>query len=86
MSTHEERPAPTEEHRPQRSKRERTRTAVIVVLSVLVAVFAVLNVGSVSVNWIVGSGKAPLIVVIVISLVVGILITYVAERRFGKRR
>jgi uncharacterized integral membrane protein len=49
-------------------------------------VFAVPPTKSVSVNWIVGSGHAPLIVVIVVSLVVGILITYVAERRSGRRR
>lgn len=58
----------------------------LVVLAVLIAVFAVLNLEEVSVNWIVGSGRVPLIVVIVVSLIVGILITYVAERRAGRRR
>jgi uncharacterized integral membrane protein len=76
----------TEEHAPRRSKRDRARTAAIVVLAVLITVFAVVNFGEVKVDWVLGSGKAPLIVVIVISLVVGILITYVAERRAGRRR
>lgn len=69
-----------------RSRRERSRTIVLLALAVLITVFAVLNLGDVSVDWIVGSGRAPLIVVIMISLGVGILITYVAERRSGRRR
>jgi uncharacterized integral membrane protein len=86
MSQTEHGPAPTEEHRPRRGRRDQARTIALLVLAVLITVFAVLNVESVSVNWIVGSGRAPLIVVIVVSLVVGILITYVAERRSGRRR
>jgi uncharacterized integral membrane protein len=86
MSQTEHGQAPTEEHRPHRGKREQGRTIALLVLAVLITVFAVLNVGSVEVNWIVGSGRAPLIVVIVVSLVVGILLTYVAERRSGRRR
>jgi len=46
----------------------------------------VLNGKQVKVNWIVGSGKAPLIIVIVVSLLVGIVLTYIAERRSGRRR
>jgi uncharacterized integral membrane protein len=34
---------------------------------------------------VVGSGHAPLIIVIVISLLVGIVLTHFAERRAGKR-
>jgi lipopolysaccharide assembly protein A len=58
----------------------------LVVLAALIAVFAVLNFEEVKVNWIVGSGKAPLIIVILVSLLVGGLITYVAERRTGRRK
>jgi uncharacterized integral membrane protein len=86
MSQTEHGPTPAEEHRPRRARRDQARTIALLVLAVLITVFAVLNLESVSVNWIVGSGRAPLIVVIVISLVVGILITYVAERRAGRRR
>ncbi|HEY4427072.1 MAG TPA: LapA family protein [Solirubrobacteraceae bacterium] len=78
----EEQGRPTE----RRSRRERSRTAALVVLAVLVTVFAVLNVKQVEVNWIVGSGKAPLIVVIVISLLVGIVLSYFAQRLSRRRR
>lgn len=86
MSAPEQPPATQEHQRPRRSRREQGRTVALVVLAVLIAVFAVLNLEEVSVNWIVGSGRVPLIVVIVVSLIVGILITYVAERRAGRRR
>jgi uncharacterized integral membrane protein len=67
------------------SRREQGRTIAWVLLAVLVTVFAVLNTGEVTVDWIVGSGRAPLIIVIAISLLVGILLTYLADRRSGKR-
>jgi len=82
-STHAE---AQEAERARRSRRESARTVTIVLLAVLITVFAVLNLSSVEVNWIFGSGHAPLIVVIVISLVVGVLITYAAERRVRGRR
>jgi uncharacterized integral membrane protein len=72
--------------RPERSRRELARTGALVVLAVLITLFAVLNLKSVRVDWIFGSGHAPLIVVIVISLLVGIVLTHFAERRVGKRR
>jgi uncharacterized integral membrane protein len=40
----------------------------------------------VKVDWILGSGSAPLIVVIVISLLIGVVLTHFAERRAGRRR
>ena len=40
-------------------------------LIVLAGLFAVLNVGEVSVNWILGTWNTPLIVVIVISFLLG---------------
>jgi lipopolysaccharide assembly protein A len=70
----------------KRSRREVARTTGFVVLAVLITLFAVLNTESVKVNWIFGSSKAPLIIVIVISLLVGIVLTYLAERRANKRR
>ena len=70
----------------QRSRREVARTGALVVLAVLVTLFAVLNTDKVRVHWIVGSGEAPLIIVIVISLLVGVILTHFAERRGGKRR
>ncbi len=70
----------------KRSRRDQARTGALVVLAVLITLFAVLNLKSVRVNWIFGSGHAPLIVVIVISLLVGIVLTHFAERRVSKRR
>ena len=55
-------------------------------LAIIATLFAVLNLNSVKVDWILGSGRAPLIVVIVISLLIGVVFTYIAERRAGRRR
>ena len=70
----------------RRRASERARTAAMVLLAVLITLFAVLNLDEVKVNWIFGSGHAPLIIVIVISLLVGIVLIYFAERRGRKRR
>lgn len=70
----------------RRSRREQTRTGALVVLAVLITLFAVFNFDEVKVHWIFGSGRAPLIIVIVISLLVGVVLTYFAERRTAKRR
>jgi uncharacterized integral membrane protein len=69
----------------RRSRRETARAGAVMVLSAIAIAFAVLNLNQVKVDWIVGSGHAPLIVVIVISLLVGIVLTYSAER-LGRRR
>ena len=81
-------PAPTEgkKQASKRNTRETVRTAGLVVLAILITLFAVLNTKDVKVNWVFGSGKAPLIIVIVISLLVGIVLTYAADRRPRKRR
>jgi uncharacterized integral membrane protein len=70
----------------RRSTGEMARTGAMVLLAVLLTLFAVLNVESVKVHWIIGSGHAPLIVVIVISVLVGIVLTYLAERVNRKKR
>jgi uncharacterized integral membrane protein len=79
-----------EKHRrfkaPQRSRGEVARTSALVVLAILITLFAVFNLKEVRVDWVLGSGRAPLIVVIVISLLVGIVLTYFAERRVRRRR
>jgi uncharacterized integral membrane protein len=49
-------------------------------------VFAVKNGKEVTVDWVVGSGKAPLIIVIVISLLVGMVLVYFAQRISRRRR
>jgi uncharacterized integral membrane protein len=71
--------------KPRRPPRETARTGALVVLAILITLFAVLNLDEVKVHWVVGSGRAPLIIVIVISLLVGIVLTHFAGRR-GRRR
>lgn len=68
-----------------RGGRDTARTAVLVVLAILITLFAVFNLDQVKVNWIVGSGRAPLIIVIVISVLVGIVLTYAAEQIHRKK-
>jgi uncharacterized integral membrane protein len=72
--------------RERRSRAETARTAAVVVLAVLATLFAVLNLDEVKVDWIFGSGRAPLIIVIVISLLAGIVLSYFADRLARKRR
>lgn len=75
---------PTDRAAPR--KRDQARTIGLVILAVIITLFAVLNTNEVKVDWIVGSGRAPLIIVIVVSLLVGIVLTYFADRRAAKRR
>jgi len=56
----------------------------LIVAAIFIA-FAVANLTQVKVDWLVGSGHAPLIIVIVISLLIGIVFTYLVER-VGRRR
>ena len=70
----------------RRSRRDTGRTAALVLLGILATVFAFLNLNEVKVNWIIGSGKAPLIIVIVVSLLVGIVLAYFSERASRRRR
>ena len=69
-----------------RSNAETTRLAVALVAGGLIAVFAVLNTDEVEVNWILGTAQTPLILVIVVSLLVGGLVGYVAARRGSRAR
>jgi uncharacterized integral membrane protein len=77
---------PAQEQAERRSRSEKARTGALVVLAVLATLFAVLNLNEVKVDWIVGSGRAPLIIVIVISLLAGIVLTYFADRMARRRR
>jgi len=70
----------------ERSLRERVRAVGPLLLAAIFIAFAVLNLNQVKVDWIVGSGHAPLIIVIVISVLAGIVLTHFAERVGRKRR
>jgi uncharacterized integral membrane protein len=69
-----------------RDRRELARGGAMVALACVFIAFALLNLDQVKVDWIVGSGHAPLIIVIVISLLIGIVLTYFAERLSRRRR
>lgn len=77
---------PVSRQEPARSKRERARTAGLILLAIAMTLFAVLNVKGVEVNWIFGKSSTPLIVVIVVSLLVGVLLAHFAELRSRRRR
>lgn len=76
-------PKPAREGRP---RGELARAGAMVALAGLFIAFALLNLEQVEVDWILGSGHAPLIIVIVISLLVGIVLMYFAERLSRRRR
>ena len=65
----------------QRSRTERARLIVAFALGALAVVFAVLNLGKVNVNWIIGVWRTPLIVVIVVGLLLGTVIGWIAASR-----
>jgi uncharacterized integral membrane protein len=68
------------------SRSEMVRASALFILAALAIVFALLNLNDVEVHWAFGSGKAPLIIVIVISLLVGIVLTYFGERVSRRQR
>jgi len=70
----------------KRSRRELARTSALVILAILITLFAVFNLKEVKVSYVFGTGRAPLIIVIVISVLVGIVLAYFAERIPRKRR
>jgi uncharacterized integral membrane protein len=65
----------------KRSRRESARLVVVAAVSALAALFAVLNLDEVEVNWIIGTFDTPLIVVIAVSVLIGAALGYVAARR-----
>jgi len=70
----------------RRSRGELSRSIAILVLSLAVILFAVKNLKQVHVDWVVGSGSAPLIIVILITLLVGIVISHLAGRLARRKR
>ena len=67
--------------RPGRSRAEQARLAIAFALGALVVLFAVLNLDAVQVNWILWVSTAPLIIVIVVCLVLGMAIGWILGRR-----
>jgi uncharacterized integral membrane protein len=68
------------------STKDRARLTTALAVGALVAIFAVLNLDEVDVNWIVGTWSTPLIVVIVLSLALGAGAGYFVGRRRARRQ
>jgi putative membrane protein len=85
MSDHAERtPAKRPGDKPE--KAANTRLVAAGILGVLAAVFAVINLDKVEVDWLVGSWQTPLIVVIAVSMLLGAGLDRLLVRRARKRR
>ncbi len=65
----------------KRSRRESGRLILVAGVSALAAIFAVLNLETVEVNWIIGTWETPLIVVVALSMLVGALLGLLVARR-----
>jgi uncharacterized integral membrane protein len=63
-----------------------TRMAVAATVGAIAAVFAVVNLDKVQVNWLVGSWQTPLILVIVLSMLLGAGLDRLLVRRARKRK
>jgi uncharacterized integral membrane protein len=66
-------------------RRERARLIAGLILGGLGLAFALVNLGSVKVDWIVGGARSPLILVIAVSVLIGVGIDRVAVSRARKR-
>jgi uncharacterized integral membrane protein len=64
-----------------RSRRENVRLVAAATVSALAALFAVLNLEEVEVNWIIGTWDTPLIVVVALSMVLGAGLGFLVARR-----
>jgi uncharacterized integral membrane protein len=76
-----EEPARRPRGTPKRSRRESARMILLASVSAIAAVFAVLNLDQVEVNWIIGTWETPLIVVVALSIVIGALLGLLVARR-----
>jgi uncharacterized integral membrane protein len=77
-------PATRPEDKPDRAGG--TRMAAAAILGGIAAVFAVINLDDVEVDWLIGSWQTPLIVVIVISMLLGAGLDRLLVRRARKRK
>jgi uncharacterized integral membrane protein len=71
--------------RPPARHRDRPRLIAGLVIAGLGLAFALVNLGNVKVDWIVGSAHSPLILVIIVSVLIGVGLDRVLVRRARKR-
>ena len=77
-------PTTRPEDKPDRAQGSRTIAAAV--LGAIAAVFAVINLDDVEVDWLVGSWQTPLIVVIALSMLIGAGLDRLLVRRARKRK
>ena len=65
---------------------ENRRALAGMIIGGVAAVFAVLNLDEVQVNWILGTWETPLIIVIAVSFALGLAAGWFAAQRRGKRK
>jgi uncharacterized integral membrane protein len=76
-------PVARDDQKPARGRREQARTVAAVGVGGLGALFAVLNIDQVDVNWVLGTWSTPLIIVIALSILVGAALGFLVGRRRG---
>jgi uncharacterized integral membrane protein len=77
-------PSQQDERQPA-ARRERARLIAGLILGGLGLAFALVNLGNVKVDWVVGSAHSPLILVIAVSVLIGVGIDRVLVSRARKR-
>jgi uncharacterized integral membrane protein len=70
----------------KRNRRDTSRNVALLGLTVLIALFAVLNLRSVKVDWLLKSTRIPLIIVIAISVLLGMALTWLGDRVNTRRQ
>jgi uncharacterized integral membrane protein len=70
---------------PPARRRDQARLTAGVILGGLGIAFALVNLGNVKVDWIVGSAHSPLILVIAVSILLGVAVDRIVVRRARKR-
>ena len=78
-------PASQQDENAPMPRRDRARLTAGLILVALGLAFALVNLGDVKVDWIVGSAHSPLILVIAVSILIGVGLDRVAVRRARKR-
>jgi uncharacterized integral membrane protein len=77
---------PDQTKRTPAQRRERARLIAMALLGGIGAAFALVNLGDVKVNWIVGSARSPLILVIVVCVALGAALDRFVVSRQRKRK
>jgi uncharacterized integral membrane protein len=67
-------------------RRERARVAAAVLIGVVVAAFALLNLDQVKVHWVVATARTPLIVVILLAFLLGAVADRIVIVRARRRK